>query len=153
VGEETGGQIWDPLGISSSVSDEAVMWFRHSELKHGRVAMVRAAPPPALRPQPDRVNPAEWANPMRLPFSQLATSGYLIGAAGITFPGDIAKGVSFASVGANGPYAAWDSVPTAGKLQILSIILALEWASETKKPHYVSAPFGLNPDIYIYIYI
>ena len=41
VGEETGGQIWDPLGISSSVSDQAVMWFRASELKHGRVAMVR----------------------------------------------------------------------------------------------------------------
>jgi hypothetical protein len=33
--------MFDPLGFSSSVSDEAVMWFRHSELKHGRVAMVR----------------------------------------------------------------------------------------------------------------
>mmetsp|Transcript_23516 Transcript_23516/g.71972 ORF Transcript_23516/g.71972 Transcript_23516/m.71972 type:complete len:162 (+) Transcript_23516:420-905(+) len=82
------------------------MWFRHSELKHGRVAM-------------------------------LATVGYMIGAAGITFPGEIAKGVTFASVGASGPYAAWDATPTAGKLQILTIILALEWAAETKKPHYM----------------
>jgi len=28
-------------------------------------------------------------------------------------------------------------VPQAGKLQILSIILALEWATEAKKPHYM----------------
>eukprot|EP00315_Gephyrocapsa_oceanica_P009503 CAMPEP_0185283652 /NCGR_PEP_ID=MMETSP1363-20130426/603_1 /TAXON_ID=38817 /ORGANISM="Gephyrocapsa oceanica, Strain RCC1303" /LENGTH=224 /DNA_ID=CAMNT_0027879319 /DNA_START=89 /DNA_END=763 /DNA_ORIENTATION=- len=106
VGEETGGQIWDPLGISEAVSDEAVMWFRASELKHGRVAM-------------------------------LASVGYLVGAAKISFPGELAKGVTFASVAANGPYQAWDAVPQAGKLQILSIILALEWATEAKKPHYM----------------
>jgi hypothetical protein len=34
--------------------------------------------------------------------SQLASVGYLIGAAGITFPGEIAKGVSFASVNSEG---------------------------------------------------
>merc|ERR1712216_875365 len=67
TGEETGGEIWDPLDIAGSVGDEALMWFRASELKHGRVAM-------------------------------LATVGYLTGAAGITFPGEIAKGVSFESV-------------------------------------------------------
>jgi len=104
VGEETGGEVWDPLGISASVSDEAVMWFRHAELKHGRAAM-------------------------------LATVGYLTNAMGLTFPGDLANGVSFASVGANGPYAAWSAVPTAGKLQILSLIFMLELASESKKPH------------------
>ena len=43
TGEETGGEIWDPIGISSTVSDEAMMWFRAAELKHGRVAMVRSA--------------------------------------------------------------------------------------------------------------
>merc|ERR1740127_262605 len=75
TGEETGGQIWDPLGISEAVSDEAVMWFRASELKHGRVAM-------------------------------LASVGYLVGAAKISFPGELAKGVTFASVAANGPYQA-----------------------------------------------
>ena len=62
TGEETGGEIWDPLDISGSVGDEALMWFRASELKHGRVAM-------------------------------LASVGYLVGAAGITFPGEIAGGV------------------------------------------------------------
>ena len=45
TGEETGGTIWDPLDIADSVSDEAVMWFRHAELKHGRVSMVRASRP------------------------------------------------------------------------------------------------------------
>merc|ERR1719408_549547 len=60
TGEETGGEIWDPLSISDSVSDEALMWFRHAELKHGRAAM-------------------------------LACVGYITGAAGITFPGEIAK--------------------------------------------------------------
>ena len=44
TGEETGGEVWDPLGISNAVSDEAMMWFRAAELKHGRAAMVRLAP-------------------------------------------------------------------------------------------------------------
>ena len=65
------------------------MWFRASELKHGRVAM-------------------------------LATVGYMTGAAGITFPGEIAGGVSFASVNANGVFSAWSNVPEAGKLQVSS---------------------------------
>merc|ERR1719201_342566 len=87
TGEETGSEIWDPIGISESVSDEAVMWFRAAELKHGRVAM-------------------------------LATVGYLTGASGITFPGEIAKGVSFASCNADGVYNAWSNIPEEGKLQI-----------------------------------
>eukprot|EP00540_Astrosyne_radiata_P010870 CAMPEP_0116841232 /NCGR_PEP_ID=MMETSP0418-20121206/10807_1 /TAXON_ID=1158023 /ORGANISM="Astrosyne radiata, Strain 13vi08-1A" /LENGTH=218 /DNA_ID=CAMNT_0004471629 /DNA_START=97 /DNA_END=753 /DNA_ORIENTATION=+ len=33
------GQIWDPLGLASIGSDETVAWFRHAEIKHGRVAM------------------------------------------------------------------------------------------------------------------
>lgn len=33
------GQIWDPLGLSELGSDETIAWFRHSEIKHGRVAM------------------------------------------------------------------------------------------------------------------
>merc|ERR1719198_1431399 len=80
TGEETGGEIWDPIGISNSVSDEAVMWFRAAELKHGRVAM-------------------------------LASVGYLVGAAGITFPGEIAGGVTFASVNANASSARGRTCP------------------------------------------
>ena len=33
------GQIWDPLGLAEMGSDETIAWFRHSEIKHGRVAM------------------------------------------------------------------------------------------------------------------
>jgi hypothetical protein len=33
------GKIWDPLGLSEQGSDETIAWFRHSEVKHGRVAM------------------------------------------------------------------------------------------------------------------
>ena len=39
---------------------------------------------------------------MRRVASQLASVGYLVGAAGITFPGEIAKGVTFASVNSDG---------------------------------------------------
>ena len=106
TGEETGGEIWDPLDIAGSVGDEALMWFRASELKHGRVAM-------------------------------LATVGYLTGAAGITFPGEIAKGVTFDSVNSGGVFSAWSNVPEEGKLQILLIIFMLELSTESKKPHYM----------------
>ena len=105
TGEETGGEIWDPIGISSTVSDEAMMWFRAAELKHGRVAMVRSATlwvwrggaaAAAAAAAAARLNGAFRAAP------QLASVGYLVGAAGITFPGEIAKGVTFASVNADG---------------------------------------------------
>ena len=33
------GSKWDPLGLSDLGSDETIAWFRHSEVKHGRVAM------------------------------------------------------------------------------------------------------------------
>lgn len=33
------GQVWDPLGLAKLGSDETLAWFRHSEVKHGRVAM------------------------------------------------------------------------------------------------------------------
>lgn len=33
------GQKWDPLGLSDLGSDETIAWFRHAEVKHGRVAM------------------------------------------------------------------------------------------------------------------
>jgi len=33
------GGIWDPLGLAEMGSDETIAWYRHSEVKHGRVAM------------------------------------------------------------------------------------------------------------------
>ena len=33
------GQVWDPLGLAEYGGDQTVAWFRHAEVKHGRVAM------------------------------------------------------------------------------------------------------------------
>jgi hypothetical protein len=33
------GTIWDPCGLAELGSDETISWFRHAEVKHGRVAM------------------------------------------------------------------------------------------------------------------
>ncbi|GMI27513.1 hypothetical protein TrCOL_g2304 [Triparma columacea] len=33
------GGVWDPLGLAELGSDETLAWFRHAEVKHGRVAM------------------------------------------------------------------------------------------------------------------
>jgi len=33
------GKMWDPLGLAELGSDETIAWFRHSEVKHGRIAM------------------------------------------------------------------------------------------------------------------
>lgn len=33
------GKIWDPLGLAEMGSDETIAWYRHAEIKHGRVAM------------------------------------------------------------------------------------------------------------------
>ncbi len=71
----------------------------------------------------------------------------MIGAAGITFPGELAKGLTFEQVGADGVSNAWANVPEEGKLQILLIIFALEFATESKKPHYMrgGVPGRIDP--------
>ena len=42
VGPETGGVMWDPAGFGKLASPTTMKWFRASELKHGRVAMLAA---------------------------------------------------------------------------------------------------------------
>merc|ERR1719361_3185398 len=79
-----------------------------------------------------------------------ASVGWIINEAGITFDGDIATGVSFASLGKG--VQAWENVPDAGKLQILLAAGAIETASEFQSPHYmkggklgaIPGPFGLR---------
>lgn len=33
------GQLWDPLGLAENAGPETLAWYRHAEVKHGRVAM------------------------------------------------------------------------------------------------------------------
>ena len=37
--QETGMAVWDPLGLADLGSPATLAFFRHAELKHGRVAM------------------------------------------------------------------------------------------------------------------
>lgn len=47
--------------------------------------------------------------------AMLATTGYLVQAAGIHFPGMLSHDVSFESLSAMKPFDAWDAVPDDGK--------------------------------------
>merc|ERR1719487_2946418 len=93
TGPETGGKVFDPLGLSKIASEETLAWYRAAELKHSRVAMAAAT---------------GWA--------YVASGGPL-------FPGYISpsEGVTFESLGRSG-YAAWDAMPESGRLQIIGVV-------------------------------
>merc|ERR1719191_2708101 len=110
VGPETGGKVFDPIGLSKIASEETLAWYRAAELKHSRVAMAAVT---------------GWA---------------WVSSGGPLFPGylSIENGVTFESLGRDG-YAAWAAVPEAGKFQILGVIGILEWLGEASvKPHYMA---------------
>jgi hypothetical protein len=77
-------------------------WFRHAEIKHGRVAMA-------------------------------AFVGYCVQSNGIHFPWALtSSGTTFGDISAAGsPADQWDALPTASKLQIISVIGFFEWWSES----------------------
>ena len=66
------GKMWDPLGLAELGGDETISWFRHAEVKHGRVAMAAFV---------------GWC----------ATAG-----AGLAFPGELSHGLDFASLPSGG---------------------------------------------------
>eukprot|EP00978_Attheya_sp_CCMP212_P014541 scaffold37080_cov48-Attheya_sp.AAC.2 len=68
--------------------------------------------------------------------AMLAVTGYLVQGAGMHFPGDLASGVSFASLSAMKPLDAWTAVPDAGKAQIYFTILLAEIITEANGVHY-----------------
>mmetsp|Transcript_97441 Transcript_97441/g.179056 ORF Transcript_97441/g.179056 Transcript_97441/m.179056 type:complete len:259 (+) Transcript_97441:65-841(+) len=81
--------------------------------------------------------------------AMLASLGYALGGYDVTFPGNIAPGVSFKSINVDGPFSAWSKVPEEGKLQILISILIIEIYSEAQKPHYMrGGPVGQVPFFY-----
>jgi len=106
---ETANKVFDPLELSKVGSDSTLAWFRHAELKHGRVAMAAMVG-------------------LLVHINHIHFSGML----SPTF------GVSFESLSAMGPFDAWNSVPLLGQLQVIGTIAGLEHASECLDPagHY-----------------
>jgi len=68
--------------------------------------------------------------------AMLATTGYLVQAAGIHFPGMLSHDVSFESLSSMKPFDAWDVVPEEGKAQIYFTIFLAEIITEAQGPHY-----------------
>jgi len=106
--------FWDPLNIvGPDTMPETIGWFRHAEIKHGRVAMAAF------------VGYCVQANGICFPWN-------IQGPVGGT--GTIASlpAISFADISAaGGPADQWDALPTAAKLQILGVVGFLEMWSET----------------------
>ena len=94
---------WDPLNIGASPK-ETIGWFRHAEIKHGRVAMAGF------------VGYCVQANGIHFPWNIQAPFGS-IDVPTIGF-GDISA--------AGGPADQWDALPTPAKLQILGVVGFLE---------------------------
>jgi len=101
---------WDPLNIGES-SPETIGWFRHAEIKHGRVAMA------AFVGYCIQSNGIHWPGNLQAPLpgglnADLATISYA----------DISA--------AGGPSDQWDALPSAAKLQIIGAVGFLEMCGE-----------------------
>mmetsp|Transcript_10655 Transcript_10655/g.24335 ORF Transcript_10655/g.24335 Transcript_10655/m.24335 type:complete len:231 (+) Transcript_10655:13-705(+) len=109
VGPETGDKIFDPVGFATMGNDKTLAFFRHAEIKHGRVAMAAT------------VGLLFHINGIHFP-------GYLSSTYGVTFE----------QLSQMGPFDAWNAVPLLGQIQIIFTIAGLEHASECLDPagHY-----------------
>ena len=96
--------FWEPIGLTANVGDteEATIgWYRHAEIKHGRVAMAAF------------VGFCVQSNGICFPWDL---------ANGVSFASISAAG---------GPGAQWDALPTSAKMQIIGFVGFLEMFSET----------------------
>jgi hypothetical protein len=104
--------FWDPLGIAQG-EKETIGWYRHAEIKHGRVAMAAF------------VGYCVQSNGIHFPWNLQAP----IGGVG---PMATLPTISFGDIAAaGGPADQWDALPTAAKLQILMVVGFLEMWGET----------------------
>ena len=90
-------------------SEQTLAWFRHAELKHGRVAMAAIVG-------------------LLVHINGIHFSGSLSPTYGVTFE----------ALSKMGPFEAWNAIPLLGQAQILWPIAGLEHASECLDPagHY-----------------
>merc|ERR1719327_366676 len=108
--------FWDPLGIvTDETSPETIGWFRHAEIKHGRVAMAGF------------VGYCVHANGITFPWN-------IQGPLNVGFAPSVTQNlpaISFADISAAGsPGDMWDALPTAAKLQIILVVGFLEMHGE-----------------------
>merc|ERR1719311_1739441 len=101
--------FWDPLNIvSEDTAPETIGWFRHAEIKHGRVAMAGF------------VGYCVHANGIVFPWNIQAPLPWT------SITSDLPT-ISFADISAAGPPGdMWDALPTAAKVQILLVVGFLE---------------------------
>lgn len=98
---ETGGAVFDPLGLGTMGSDATLAFFRHAEIKHGRVAMAAF------------VGWLVQCNHIHFPGS-------------LTMDGS----VTFEQLSQMSPPEAWRAIPFFGKLQMAILFGAIEHQSE-----------------------
>merc|ERR1719327_841550 len=108
--------FWDPLGIvTEDTAPETIGWFRHAEIKHGRVAMAGF------------VGYCVHANGITFPWDIQKTLDF---GPGWPYTKDLAE-LSFADISAAGsPGDMWDALPTAAKVQIILVVGLLEMHGE-----------------------
>jgi len=103
---------FDPLDIGSQ-EPELIGWFRHAEIKHGRIAMFAF------------VGYCIQAQGLHFPL----TLQMPLGAVNADIPT-----ITYADISAaGGPCDQWDALPTPAKLQILFVIGILEFWGESKQ--------------------
>jgi hypothetical protein len=109
LGPETANKVFDPLNLATMGSEQTLAWFRHAELKHGRVAMAAIVG-------------------LLVHINGIHFSGSLSPTYGVTFE----------ALSKMGPFEAWNAIPLLGQAQILWTIAGLEHASECLDPagHY-----------------
>ena len=105
--------FYDPLGIvGDDVMPETIGWFRHAEIKHGRVAMAGF------------VGYCVHANGITFPWNIQAPIAQTSLTANL-------PAISFSDISAAGsPGDMWDALPTAAKLQIILVVGFLEMHGE-----------------------
>jgi len=69
--------------------------------------------------------------------AMLATTGFILQAAGAHFPGFLSSDVTYESLSGLNPVDQWAAVPFAGKWQIIGTIGVAEIFAESQKPHYM----------------
>jgi hypothetical protein len=106
--------FWDPLSIANDETlPETIGWFRHAEIKHGRVAMAGFV---GYVIQENGIH-FPWNIQGPVPGTDLTAN---------------LPAISFGDISAAGsPADQWDALPTAAKVQILCVVGFLEMYGET----------------------